>query len=791
MNTYESLKILIDRFKNDRKACWNIKLSNSFNKAGVDESTYYYAVPCKKFIATEIGITPSTLNAPEFKPLLDILQNILINYGIVLPGVNVSVLRIRQNAINWWGTLSDEDKIDLKVFGNRIQLTYYLSDWAIRGSSMRGAHVLTELHDHFCNELSILGGLDSDYISVKDREKLRDKNFISNQEKSSEKWRKLSVLPLNTSQDLLEPSNVQEDFIQLKQLFAIMCNTVSSKSGESNYQVAFGHFTRFLQDEGISPQSKLADILHEFILNRFKQDYIIVKIHEKKLSSNHATTIISSLRNTLKRAQKIKGLEFNSFHDVIFYKGARETISHKPFSKNEREAINLAISSDIETIKCLIKPYEISGVGEYPLDNEGALRQGMATVDNAQYLYENYLNCSPVFGHTASTKHEKAFIRIVNLNKTVKKKGLGLHELYLSWGILPVIDQHILAPFVFRLAQVTGMNVESIISLEINDLVMEHHATGKPCLRYWKERSTGQKELHLDLFQAKLQWLTQKQSKEVLDIFETVETLTKTIRGKAPEVISNLLFIYQSTGRNTMDEIMALNGTSKRIIPSYKRFVKKHSLKDDEGEATYFVITRFRPSFVSEMIEIGVSIREIQLMLGHKNIITTIGYLDKLDFNKVARDKVKNALENIHKKVISPLKKVRSKDYINNPERIIFTTPLGGCANIFNPPEFIKKSSIYIAGQPCSQYNKCLSCDNVMLMASHLPELFAMQRDYIILMQRNRIMDTPYGVIVEENLFLLDQILAFDKSEFSIEELEEGKCFSKFIETAVIDNVGG
>jgi hypothetical protein len=328
------------------------------------------------------------------------------------------------------------------------------------------------------------------------------------------------------------------------------------------------------------------------------------------------------------------------------------------------------------------------------------------------------------------------------------------------------------------------MNAEPIADLNIDDLDLEHYATGKPCLRYWKERSTGAKEYHLDLFQAEIQWLTKSQSREITDVFEAVKSLTRRIRQNAPNNIKNKLFITQSMFYR--NDIVAMSN----MYDEYQKFTERHNLVDENGERTQLTITRFRPSFVSDLIDKGVSIREVQLMLGHSSILTTMGYLDRLDFNKVARGKVKQALQDIHDKVISPKEEVSSsKDYLKNKQNIIFTTPLAGCSNIFQPPDFIKKSSLYVEGQACSQYNKCLSCDNVMLTASHLPELFAMRRDYLLMMQTSRVMDTPYGIVIEENLQLLEELLSPKKSDFSPEELEQGERLSKFIETSVIDGV--
>lgn len=66
--------------------------------------------------------------------------------------------------------------------------------------------------------------------------------------------------------------------------------------------------------------------------------------------------------------------------------------------------------------------------------------------------------------------------------------------------------------------------------------------------------------------------------------------------------------------------------------------------------------------------------------------------------------------------------------------QVVFKTPaLASCRNIFNPPDFIKKLSSYVPGSPCALYNMCLGCENVLLTASNLPELFAMGADYLSL----------------------------------------------------------
>lgn len=775
----QKLKKYVDDIKGNPHKSWEVAIGNMVNKGD------YYATASYSELSKMLGISTGALQgrtsaSEEYISIMKDLNDILKHEGVLLKKETSSALELRRVSLLWWRGLSLEDKKNLSMFGNSIRFKKYIPNW--RGG--KNYEIISKLATEFNNELVELGILKSDYLPVKDRDVLFDKTFIARQAESANRWEELASKPIRSYDEFVAPDSSEEPFVQLKQLAAIVQKGYSNKSSKNNIREAYNHLCKFLEQNSVETTLALQDILSEFILTRFKHDYILPLLDSGAMAPQTAPTLISATRKILKRAKALNDLDFYSYYDVEMKVEGRVTDSYKPYSTQERIDIHDAIQGDINGTLSLLSPYVKTGVGENPLNEIGQLTPGKSTLDNAHFLFENYLNCMPVYFNSSDTPQEKGFLSIVG------KHDIGLHDLYKQWGVLSLVDYDVLAPFLFRLAQVTGMNSDPLSDLKLDDFTLKHQVTCKPCLRYWKERSTGEKELHLDLFDAKLQWLTQKQSVEVKKIFDDVIKLTSSFREEAPESIRNNLFIFKSSGKRTYNEIKSISEMKGKTTGVYSNFVERHSLKGTNDAPLIFSVSRFRPTFVSEMVEAGVSIREIQLMLGHSNIETTMNYLDRLDFNRISRAKLDDALKQIHNRIIiPPSNEKKSNKHEKNPDRIIFSTPLGGCANIFSPPDFIKNSSIYKKGQPCSQYNKCLACENIMITVDKLPMLFAMRRDYMLLMQRNRIMETPYGIVIEENLSLLDEILNPKKSDFCEKDLKQAERLSLYEETAIVDGV--
>ena len=708
----------------------------------------------------------------------------MIEQKIVLPEYSSYECDWRRRLLRWYEGMDDKQKLNIPVYGNKIKVKGFLD----QVKSLANLHYNANLPlimitlDEITSDLRARGVLADDYKTVSQRFAEKELVVVDDVAESPYKrlcrYREVSVGSID---DLAQGEG--EPFSPLMHLFAAASLGSHHKSGISNYLEAYRYFTRGLVESGYEGHEPIVEMIGIYSLVRFRK-YLEGLMIEDKISSHSSNTLMSSARIMMETARGLKGMTMESFISASGFDAASETDLYRPYSPTERTRISDAIGEAIDRTNALVQPYVQSGRGEDPLDTSGCMKRGFRSLDNARWIFENKLNCVPIGFNTVdkSDPYQKAFINIVNA------QNVSIFDIYKSWGVLYARDSQVLAPYIARLSQVTGLNGDSLLSLDVGDFEEHHKLTNRPCLRYWKERSNGAKEYHLDIFFADITWLTTSQGREVRKIFDDVLALTAEIRLQAEPEVASRLFIYRSIAPSTYNQIKSMEASSSTAMNKiFEKFSNEYELLLDSGEPLRLSASRFRPSFVSELIERGVSMREVQVILGHKNMSTTIGYLERLDLNRVARKILDEALRKIHDgTVVNEPKAPKPKMIATAGDNIIFKTPLGGCRNILNPPDFIKKLRGYIPGRPCALYNKCLACDNRLITKANLPDLYAMRRDYLQTLETSRVVDTPYGSIILENLSLLEEILDPNFSDFTAVELEEAERLSEYIETNVI-----
>lgn len=704
--------------------------------------------------------------------LINQAVEMMIQRGVIEIGTSVFVINKRKKILDWFNSLTIEEKLKIPIYSNRISRAYLET----KVGSLSNISFFKKELQIIANELLELGLTvhETSFLTESQKRKLSDKSFLSKKLEKSNDWIRLSNILLNDVTNLTQPTAVNP-FVQLQHLFAATIHGVEKNSTRKNAINSFYEYVRYIQINNKNLPVHLNKHFTEFTLIKFRS-YLEKKVLEGVISESYANSQISGLRKAILLAQEIKGLELPS---IVIEEGFavidRKTNAYRPFSDEERIIIDVGLKRDLESLSKFLDGYVPIEGGISPLDENLNFKRGCRTVDGCRWIFDNLLESKVVDAKRSLTrsKHKSLEAKFVLAMTSLG----GLHKIYNQWGVPTNINVDFLLPYFVRLMQITGMNMQSVCDLELDSFLNDHPISGgRACIRYWKERSTGDKLYFLDIFNSNLKWLTSKQAVEVKKCFDEVTYITGYIREKAPKEIKNRLFIYESNDSVKKFEML-------RLFNPVKRMGIRFGIK--EG----FNLARLRPTFVSDLIEMGVSIREIQLILGHASVITTMKYLDGLDFGKKAKDKLKSTLENIHNSVFSS--DMPEKSISNTLNEIpVFKTPLASCKNIFDPPEIVKRLKSYVPGTPCANYNKCLSCENVIIIKDHLPVLFAMQREYLEMSLFNRISETPYAKVIHENLILLDEILNYDKSDFDKLTLDEAKSKSMFIEsTVVIDGV--
>ncbi|MEZ9703791.1 tyrosine-type recombinase/integrase [Vibrio breoganii] len=760
---------------------WNVELSmlysRRYSKYGQQEVDHFFekfGLVSKKYLASKLSCKLKRLETPTMLELRIQLNQLLLKHEVALPFNQIkdsshSVgydLNNRRVFLQWKKNLTESQKLEIPLFGNQIDQKVF-SHLIPPKRSATHLPLLKAEYQSFSREIVLLKGIE--YKTVKERETTRKMAALDRDDGKLQSFLLQRDKKLASIDDFCSEKGRYED---VKHAFAVGSLKAPSKSGISNYYIGYKHYCEFLESKALPQDSSFEDCFDSWSLRDFKE-YLGEKVSEGILTTASASTMLSALRMTLTRLKTVRNFDFN-FLPADGFEVISESLVYKSYSPKERLQIQEMLDREMNLVKLKLNPYEKLDRSNVNLDDPKI---------QSRIIFEDDCNCIPTYmGEWAAKERTKGQNKLVSF---VRTRRISLPDLYDEWGVLTrKVTSREVGVYVLKIAQVLGLNLNPILELDIDDYQPHHPLTNKPCLTYWKERSTGEKMLHLDLFHADLQWLTVSQKNFVESVFDDIIHLTSEARKFVPSKISKKLFInFVTTPKEIKDSAMS---------KLYSELVEEYQLKSDSGEPLVFTTTRFRPTLVSELIEANISIREIQYLLGHSTIYTTIKYIEQLDLDRIIRDKARKAIEDIYKHTIQVSKKnsahTRQRKY--DDSLIIMKTPLGGCKNIFNPPDFIKKSSLYVKGMPCSQYNKCLSCDNVMLTEKHLPELFAMKRDYLSSIENNIVTNTPYQIVVLENLSLLDDILNPETSEFTEDILIQAKEDSMFLETTILDSWG-
>nr|WP_313975779.1 hypothetical protein [uncultured Psychrobacter sp.] len=299
----------------DTEALWEIPISTAKNPLGFGVSI--------KYIQNAVGI--SYLAASENRELTSPIIEKMIEEEILVTldeKSQATGLENRRKLLNWYRKLSEKEKRELPIFGNKICLSRMSSQqlpikqYTLKFNAVRSAFDLIH-HD-----LEKLGIIDPNYKSVVERTSEANVNRKNSSESQIDRFNRLASRELNATNDFFIPSKL-EPFIQVEQLFASYCKTVASESGKSNYRAASTSFIKFLSDlHGTVPLNILI-VFDPHLLSRYRK-YLEQKIIKEEISSHYANTNLSAVRKALYRLKQVSDIDY-IFFDVEGFSVSRET----------------------------------------------------------------------------------------------------------------------------------------------------------------------------------------------------------------------------------------------------------------------------------------------------------------------------------------------------------------------------------------------------------------------------------------------------------------------------------
>lgn len=582
-------------------------------------------------------------------------------------------------------------------------------------------------------------------------------------------------------------------YAQVDFIFNLIAETKTNKSTKNNYTNALTFYKKYLDktsnynmdfaETGLFYLHKHLDELALVNVKRYI-DTENVKGSEGYLSTHSIVGIFSAIRTVLNEAILLGYTSFENLINVSMADAARETDANIAYSEFEMNQIKTALKEELKYVYKVYRKdgYKATGVGQDPRKDRGLWKN----IDNMRWYFENVLGFEPILGTPENKKAHKNYVERV---PTAYYTNIGgLRGIYRKWGVAPLIDADLIMPLVLQIAIETGLNVQSILELDLDCFEEKNPISGVPILKYYKQRSTGDKQLHLNIHNdeanVSLKEFRQEQAKIIQNTIAVVKELTKDIRKEAPLDIQNKLFILQSSSTRKFGEIININ--SKISSRWSRQFVEKYDLKNDLGERLNFNLKRFRSTRATQLVHKGVELHELQYEMGHKSITTTMHYVDKNKLNDKANQETSAAIETIfsNKAWAENTQVQYAKKSTEANENTIFKGFLCDCKNPFNPPDDVKKLKDYQEGDVCSRVNMCLFCDNVMIFKRNLPSLWMYKRqiELTLEMQSQELPNERYYL---KTLNIIDALFNPETSEFEEQDLEEAKLIAQNLDELV------
>jgi integrase len=454
----------------------------------------------------------------------------------------------------------------------------------------------------------------------------------------------------------------------------------------------------------------------------------------------------------------------------------RATKTRDAYSEEEMNLVRKIISESTKKAQRIAKGYERSGAGKDPRGFTGRgdkiPGKGWTHWDNMVWYFENVMDCKAITkSRNSSGKVKKGQGRFF---WAAREYHGGIEAVWQRLGVVPYIGSDLVIPLAMKLAWETGLNPNSILNLKRDCYQEVHGLSGLPFIRYYKERSTGEKELQLALFDGKDEaelHLLPKQSEIIRRTIELLLKLTEPLVDKALPDDKDFLLLFQTLHENgpniSENRVMRVN---KGALQAWSEAARRNLKKTTGDTLEILNLARFRATKITQMVRDGHDFFHVQAIAGHASVRTTARYLATYQLEPKARREVAATLVQIQRNAReyndSPKPYAMSAGKYNS--EFIYKGVLSDCKNPFDPPKSVRGLSSYQAGQSCSYWNMCLLCPNVIITRRHLPLLVGYANEIRSSIKNHNLIQVPNNVHYQKVLAVLSEIFR----EFSEEDLK-------------------
>jgi hypothetical protein len=374
------------------------------------------------------------------------------------------------------------------------------------------------------------------------------------------------------------------------------------------------------------------------------------------------------------------------------------------------------------------------------LSHNGALPEGL-------FPRNPFPNSSrSIIGHKPYTKKV-----MTSLMSVLYKDVQGIRD-----GVLKLPHTQTLTVYLLLIAARTGRNPTPLLELT-RDAVKEHPI--KPdrlrLLLTFKRRSN---KYSMQSFEPseKLESMVSIPM-DVLTLYMEAVSLTEPLVSEVPPQLKNQLWLYRrsGSGRGTKDCVDIL--TYQNYLKSAKLIIKRHDLRDDNGELLILNISRLRKTFAQRMWQLtGGDIIAVADQLGNTPLVAGKSYVDvtpemKANFRRIGHimhadwaGKLEDTalLAELSRETgIHPdqLKRIAVGDY---------NTGVGRCTD----PLIREKTTGDVAF--CTCWTECFFCQNQLVMESDLYRLYSFY--YLLLTERNFISRSRWNELYGRIIHIID-----------------------------------